>query len=45
MTVGDLTVKYSAQGLSAVHWISTEDNGFTGKLPKCSQISLSDSQS
>lgn len=38
LTIGDLSVKNSAQGLSGVNWVSVEQDDLHGKLPKCQTI-------
>jgi hypothetical protein len=40
MTIGDLSVKNSAQGLSSLNWISVEQDEHHGKLAICHGIQL-----
>lgn len=45
MTIGDLSVKNAAHGLSGLRWIATEQDEEHGKLPRCQTISLTESNS
>mgnify|MGYP006872377932 CR=1 FL=1 len=40
MTIGDLSVKNAAHGLSGVRWIVVEQDDDYGKLPRCQSIGL-----
>lgn len=40
MTIGDLSVKNSGQGLAGVRWIPVVQDSTHGKLPRCKSIQL-----